>query len=69
MKNFTPFFLGVLSTVGVLIPSHIVFNREAKLQCLEKGQHHRLVSGTTFLGDTTLCVHYMDVKTPFVSLR
>ena len=69
MKHFTPLFLGVLGTIGIILPAHFVMNREAKLRCLEGGSQYRLVQGTTYLGDTTLCVHYLDIKTPFVSLK
>lgn len=70
MKNFLPLFLGVMGATGIILTGHIIFNREAKLKCLESGgSTHRLVTGQSFLGDTHLCVHYMDVKTPFVSLK
>lgn len=69
MKHPIPFVFGVAATLAVIVPAHFVMNREAKLRCLESGQHHRIVQGRSFLGDTTLCVHYGEITTPFVSLR
>ena len=51
------FYAGVFLTVGVILPGHMVFNRENHIKCLEHGGSHKLVSGTSFLGDTNICVH------------
>jgi len=51
------FYAGVFLTIGVILPGHMVFNRENHIKCLEHRQSHRLVSGTSFLGDTNICVH------------
>ena len=51
------FYAGVFLTIGVILPGHMVFNRENHIKCLEHGRSHRLVSGTSFLGDTNICVH------------
>lgn len=57
-----PFTAGVLLTSLGFVPIHFIFNREAKLRCLENQIHQVAVTGDHFFGDTTICVHRMEVQ-------
>lgn len=56
------FYAGVFLTIGVILPGHIVFNRENHIKCLENGRSYVLIKGQSFLGDTNLCVHRGWIK-------
>ena len=50
MKNFNfPFLAGVLLTSLAFVPVHFLYNKEAKLRCLENPTYQVAV--------TTICVH------------
>ena len=58
MKNFNfPFIAGVLLTSLAFVPIHFLYNKEAKLRCLENPSYMVAVTGDHFMGDTTVCVH------------
>ncbi len=58
MKNFNfPFLAGVLLTSLAFVPIHFLYNKEAKLRCLENSSYLVAVTGDHFMGDTTVCVH------------
>ena len=49
------FFAGILATLGIFLPAHVVTNNEVKLTCMEMPKTHRIVTGESFLGLTVLC--------------
>ncbi len=63
MKNFNfPFLAGVLLTSLAFVPVHFLYNKEAKLRCLENPTYQVAVTGDHFMGDTTICVHKTFIK-------
>ena len=56
MKHFQ-FVAGVLLTSLAFVPIHVLYNREAKIKCLENSSYMVAVTGDHFMGDTTVCVH------------
>lgn len=57
-----PFTAGVLLTALGFVPIHLIYNNEAKLHCLQNPTYKVAVTGDHFMGDTTICVHKMEVQ-------